>query len=113
MLLYPRPCTNTSGEDYEGDYGGGDLFADKRFRRRTAKGTAAAAAAGRTSPTPTGTAVSGGDYSGLSYVFAGEGKDDGGGGLPRPNHEAAHVSTGRPESYRSTIVFPHFFSTTA
>ncbi|CAM9867317.1 unnamed protein product, partial [Ectocarpus sp. 8 AP-2014] len=90
-----RPL-ESSGEDYEGDYGGGDVFADKRFRRRTPKGTAAAAAAaaaaGRTSPTPTGTAVSGGDYSGLSYVFAGEGKGDGGGGLPRPNHEAAHVS---------------------
>ncbi|CAN0480232.1 unnamed protein product, partial [Ectocarpus sp. 12 AP-2014] len=89
-----RPL-ESSGEDYEGDFGGGDVFADKRFRRRTAKGTAAAAAAaaaGRTSPTPTGTALSGGDYSGLSYVFAGEGEGDGGGGLPRPNHEAAHVS---------------------
>ena len=93
-LILLRPVTLISGEDYEGDYGYADGGGGgKRFGRRVVK---AAGAPGRASPTlPPGP---GGDFSGLSFVFTGEGKADGGGaaadggGRVRGSREAMHVS---------------------
>lgn len=95
-----HPNKTTSAEDYEGDYGYADGSGSKRFSRRVVKagGPGGPGGPGRGSPTlPPGP---GGEFSGLSFVFAGEGKGDGGtavgggGGARRVRgtREAMHVS---------------------